>query len=71
MIVEEKEIKVKRYAARFSFNLMFRFSIDVHGLDSVFLVPSYIILCEASIGEYDGLSRWFSFLALLLLFLRE
>ena len=29
-----------------------RFSIDVHGLDSIELVPSYLILAEASIGEY-------------------
>lgn len=28
-----------------------RFSIDVHGLDSIELVPSYLILAEASIGK--------------------
>lgn len=27
-----------------------RFAIDVHGLDSIELVPSYLILGEASIG---------------------
>ena len=29
----------------------YRFSIDVHGLDSVQLVPAYLILSESSIGE--------------------
>ena len=29
----------------------FRFSIDNHGLNSVSLVPSYLTLNEASIGE--------------------
>lgn len=28
-----------------------RFAIDVHGLDSIELVPSYLILGEASIGK--------------------
>ncbi|XP_072174456.1 zinc finger MYND domain-containing protein 12-like [Diadema setosum] len=43
-----------------------RFSIDVHGLDSIELVPSYLILAEASIGlhklqqaeEYLAQAQW-------------
>lgn len=43
-----------------------RFSIDVHGLDSIQLVPSYLILAEASIGlhkltqaeEYLAQAQW-------------
>lgn len=32
-----------------------RFAIDVHGLASIELVPSYLILGEASIGELNYL----------------
>ncbi|XP_033642207.1 zinc finger MYND domain-containing protein 12-like [Asterias rubens] len=43
-----------------------RFSIDIHGLDSIELVPSYLILAEASIGlhklsqgeEYLAQAQW-------------
>ena len=31
-----------------------RFSIDIHGLDSIELVPSYLILAEASIGKHNS-----------------
>lgn len=34
-----------------------RFAIDVHGLASIELVPSYLILGEASIGWYDWLTN--------------
>ena len=30
-----------------------RFAIDVHGLASIELVPSYLILGEASIGKFS------------------
>ena len=30
-----------------------RFSIAIHGLSSIELVPSYLILGEASIGEFS------------------
>lgn len=38
-----------------------KFAIDVFGLASINLVPSYLILGEASIGEYVGTSSfWFA-----------
>ncbi len=33
-----------------------RFAIDVHGLASIELVPSYLILGEASIGQFVSLN---------------
>ena len=33
-----------------------KFSIEVYGLSSIELVPSYLILGEASIGQYPAIS---------------
>lgn len=35
-----------------------RFAIDVHGIASIELVPSYLILGEASIGSYKILLQF-------------